>query len=164
MGEPAASVAAAISPSSMIEKYSAGDAEYTGFYNNFEYKALLQNSVVRGAIFRKQTAFYQWDAGKAALEREKMHKELNEDTRVFMSFFTADRQNDKTSSDSDVTMLAIGYDHNISKRTDIYTVFANMKNQNDGQYTPGAASAPGGFTKVPGEDSHAVQIGIRHRF
>ena len=82
----------------LIEKFSAGDAEYTGFYNNFEYKALLQNSVIRGAIFRKQTAFYQWDAGKAALEREKMHKELNEDTRVFMSFFTADRQNDNLTN------------------------------------------------------------------
>ena len=78
----------------LIEKYSAGDSEYTGFYNNFEYKALLQNSVVRGAIFRKQASYYQWDAGKAALEREKMQKELNEDTRIFMSFFTPERQND----------------------------------------------------------------------
>jgi predicted porin len=74
------------------------------------------------------------------------------------------RQNDRTTSNSDATLMAIGYDYNLSKRTDIYTVFANIQNQNDGQYTPGAAGAPGGFTKVVGEDSRAIQVGIRHRF
>lgn len=74
------------------------------------------------------------------------------------------RQDDRTASNSDATLMAVGYDYNLSKRTDIYTVFANIKNHNDGQYTPGAAGSPGGFTLVPGEDSHAVQVGIRHRF
>ena len=74
------------------------------------------------------------------------------------------RQNDRTSSNSDATLYALGYDHNLSKRTDVYTVVANIRNQNDGQYTPGTAGAPGGFTKVPGDDSHAFQVGIRHRF
>ncbi len=74
------------------------------------------------------------------------------------------RQDDRSSSNSDATLMAIGYDHNLSKRTDVYTVFANIKNQNDGQYTPGIAGAPGGFTRVPGDDSHAFQIGIRHKF
>lgn len=74
------------------------------------------------------------------------------------------RQNDRTTSNSDATLIAIGYDYNLSKRTDVYTVLANIQNQNDGQYTPGAAGAPGGFTKVAGEDSRAIQVGIRHRF
>ena len=74
------------------------------------------------------------------------------------------RQNDRTSSNSDATLFALGYDYNLSKRTDVYTVIANIQNQNDGQYTPGAAGAPGGFTKVVGEDSRAIQVGIRHRF
>jgi len=74
------------------------------------------------------------------------------------------RQNDRTSSNSDATLYALGYDYNLSKRTDVYTVVANIRNQNEGQYTPGTAGAPGGFAKVPGDDSHAVQVGIRHRF
>ena len=74
------------------------------------------------------------------------------------------RQNDRTSSNSDATLYALGYDHNLSKRTDVYAVVANIRNNNEAQYTPGTAGAPGGFTKVPGEDSHAVQLGIRHRF
>lgn len=77
---------------------------------------------------------------------------------------SAARQNDRTASDSDATLYALGYDHNLSKRTDVYTVLARINNQNDGQYTPGVSGSPGGFTKVPGEDSHSVQVGIRHRF
>lgn len=74
------------------------------------------------------------------------------------------RQNDRTVSNSDATLYALGYDYNLSKRTDVYGVVANIRNQNEGQYTPGTAGAPGGFTKVPGDDSHAIQLGIRHRF
>ena len=77
---------------------------------------------------------------------------------------SAARQNDKTASNSDATLFALGYDYNLSKRTDVYTVLANIKNQNDGQYTPGAAGSPGGFTRTIGEDSRAIQVGIRHRF
>ncbi|MFP5391070.1 MAG: porin [Gammaproteobacteria bacterium] len=77
---------------------------------------------------------------------------------------SAARQDDRTRSNSDVTLLAVGYDYNLSKRTDIYTVFAHIKNQNDGQFTPGTAGAAGGFALVPGENSRAVQLGIRHRF
>jgi predicted porin len=74
------------------------------------------------------------------------------------------RQNDRTASNSDATLFALGYDYNLSKRTDIYTVVARIHNQNDGQYIPGAAGSPGGFTKVPGEHTQAVQVGLRHRF
>ena len=74
------------------------------------------------------------------------------------------RQDDKTASNSDATLAAIGYDYNLSKRTDVYATFAHISNQNQGQYTPGIAGAPGGFTKVAGEDSRSVLVGIRHRF
>jgi predicted porin len=73
-------------------------------------------------------------------------------------------QNDRSASDSDANQFAIGYDYNLSKRTDIYTSAAQIKNSHDGQYIPGGAGNPGGFTKNPGETSRAYQIGIRHRF
>jgi predicted porin len=73
-------------------------------------------------------------------------------------------QDDRTSGNSDAKLAALGYDYNLSKRTDLYTVYAYIKNQNWGQYTPGIAGAPGGFTKTPGENSGSLQIGIRHRF
>jgi predicted porin len=73
-------------------------------------------------------------------------------------------QNDRTASDSDANLFALGYDYNLSKRTDIYTVIAQINNKNEGQYIPGASGSPGGFAKVPGENTRAVQVGIRHRF
>ena len=81
--------------------------------------------------------------------------------RIMTSFA---HQNDRTASNSDANLFAIGYDHFLSKRTDIYTVFANIKTKNEAQYAPGTAGNPGGFTKGPGEDGRALQIGIRHRF
>lgn len=74
------------------------------------------------------------------------------------------RQNDKRADASDATQYGIGYDYNLSKRTDVYLVGAYIKNENDGQYAIGAASASGGFTALPGASSKGVQIGIRHRF
>jgi predicted porin len=73
-------------------------------------------------------------------------------------------QNDRSKSDSDANLFAIGYDYNLSKRTDIYTVAAQINNKNDAQYIPGAAGSPGGFLKTPGDKGRGYQIGIRHRF
>jgi predicted porin len=73
-------------------------------------------------------------------------------------------QNDRSASDSDANLFALGYDYNLSKRTDIYTVIAQINNKNEGQYIPGAAGSPGGFAKVPGSNNRAIQIGVRHRF
>jgi predicted porin len=74
------------------------------------------------------------------------------------------RQDDRRDDASDATQYGLGYDYNLSKRTDIYLMGAYIKNKNDGQFAIGAASAGGGFTSKPGEDSKGVQIGMRHRF
>lgn len=74
------------------------------------------------------------------------------------------RQDDKRADASDATQFGLGYDHNLSKRTDVYVVGAYIKNENDGQYAIGAASASGGFTAKPGMSSKGIQVGMRHRF
>lgn len=66
--------------------------------------------------------------------------------------------------DSDVTLIALGYDHHLSKRTDVYLVFAQANNQANAQYALGGASYSGGFTTAGGQDARAVQFGMRHRF
>lgn len=78
----------------VIELYSAGDTEYSGFYNNFEFKATILNSVVRDVQASKRAEYYQWDAAKASTEREKSLQEMNSNTKVFFAFFTPDRIND----------------------------------------------------------------------
>ena len=73
-------------------------------------------------------------------------------------------QHDRTSSDSDALLFALGYNYFLSKRTDIYAVASFIKNDSEAQYSPATAGAPGGFTKAPGDDGRAFQLGVRHRF
>jgi predicted porin len=73
-------------------------------------------------------------------------------------------QNDRTASDSDATLFALGYDYFLSKRTDLYVVASFIRNQNEAQFSPATAGSPGGFTPSPGEDGSAFQVGVRHRF
>ncbi len=74
------------------------------------------------------------------------------------------RQDDRTTSNSDATQYSLGYDHYLSKHTDVFAVVAEIVNSNDGQYTPGTAGSPGGFALARGEHSRAVQLGVRHKF
>jgi general bacterial porin, GBP family len=66
--------------------------------------------------------------------------------------------------DADVTMLSLGYDYNLSKRTDVYIFYARADNQPNAQYALGGGGYSGGFTTRPGQDANALQLGIRHKF
>ncbi len=80
-----------------IERFSDGDAQYVGFYNNFLYRATILNSNVRSALLRKQNEFYQWDRDKFSGEREKSDRNAGTETTIFLSFFTPERRNDNLS-------------------------------------------------------------------
>ena len=139
-------------------------ADYIGGWDAGVAPVLAQQGVpaanqaaLRGIFVRAITANTQQDANSYQVG---LHYNLGSG-RIMTSYA---HQNDRTSSNSDADLFALGYDHFLSKRTDLYTVAAIIKNQNDGQYAPGTAGNPGGFTKRPGEDGRALQVGIRHRF
>jgi predicted porin len=73
-------------------------------------------------------------------------------------------QNDRSVSDSDATLFALGYNYYLSKRTDIYAVASYIKNDNEAQFSPATAGSPGGFTPSPGENGRAFQLGMRYHF
>ncbi|MBU0745989.1 MAG: porin [Gammaproteobacteria bacterium] len=54
--------------------------------------------------------------------------------------------------------FAVGYVHNLSKRTALYTTFAYLKNKN------GAALALNGAKTSAGDNSKGLDIGLRHTF
>ncbi|HVK59959.1 MAG TPA: hypothetical protein VM432_00355 [Bdellovibrionales bacterium] len=85
-----------------IEEFSAGDSEYTGFYNNFEFKATLLNSAIRERTFKRQSEYFQWNEDKQASERAKYTQELSSGTEIFVSFFTPDRKNDNLAEDKPI--------------------------------------------------------------
>jgi hypothetical protein len=80
-----------------IERFSAGDTEYAGLYNNFEYKATLLNSNIRDAILWKQGHYYEWNDAQASLAREKSNQEMSSQTKIFLAFFTPNPKNDNLS-------------------------------------------------------------------
>jgi predicted porin len=76
-----------------------------------------------------------------------------------------------TGEDPRAQKLAIGYVHNLSKRTALYATVARVNNRNDANYTGSLASASTagygsagvGFSGVP-RSSTGYDFGIRHAF
>ncbi len=69
-------------------------------------------------------------------------------------------------SDAGGKQFAIGYTYALSKRTNLYTSFAQINNDSAGQNTVCDATNCGGPTTAPnpGENSRAFNVGIRHKF
>lgn len=67
------------------------------------------------------------------------------------------RKDDRTAANSDADQWALGYTHQLSRRTDLYTSFARINND------PGAAYTVGNATEA-GSGNKAFNVGIRHKF
>lgn len=67
------------------------------------------------------------------------------------------RNNDKTAFNQDASQLAIGYVYRLSKRSDIYTSFAKIRNTNGSGYTVGHGTEAG-------SGNRAFNLGLRHSF
>lgn len=78
--------------SMLIDKYTAKDKQYDGFYNKFEAYATILNTDVQTAVLQKSTDAMQWDSQNAQKERDKMFQENSNSTKVFLSFFTPNRR------------------------------------------------------------------------
>ena len=60
--------------------------------------------------------------------------------------------------DPRVNKLALGYVHNLSKRTALYATVARISNSN------GAAAALAGAITAPNRSSSGTEFGMRHMF
>jgi predicted porin len=67
------------------------------------------------------------------------------------------RLDDKTSFNQDAQQYAVAYMYAFSKRTDIYTSVAQIRNHNGAAYTEGNSEEPGTGNKQ-------FTVGLRHRF
>ena len=119
--------------------------DYFAIYDNRIAKEpgyLLLNATtqatLRGIFVARITENTQIDANSAQIG---LHYKIGAG-RIMASVA---RQNDRTRSNSDATLAAIGYDYNLSKRTDIYAVAMRDKLDN--------LSAGSSYS-----------VGVRHRF
>ncbi len=67
------------------------------------------------------------------------------------------RKNDRTAANQDADQIAIGYVHALSKRTNVYTSYARISNDNGAVYTVGNATEAGSGNK-------AFNVGVQHKF
>ena len=70
---------------------------------------------------------------------------------------------DLKDSSNDYNKIALGYHHNLSKRTTVYTTYARVSNKG----TSAVAVANNGLaapTVTPGGNASGFEFGVRHAF
>jgi len=68
------------------------------------------------------------------------------------------------TDDAKVRHIAVGYFHEMSRRTTLFGTYAMALNSGQSRMALGAAGYAGGWTSAFGEDASALQIGMRHSF
>lgn len=66
------------------------------------------------------------------------------------------------AANRDATLLAVGYDHSLSKRTTLYTTYGNINNK--GTSTFSLLGATGASLPSAGGNSRGYEFGVRHNF
>jgi predicted porin len=75
------------------------------------------------------------------------------------SYVNAHSRNSANGEDYTGKLYAIGYVHNLSKRTSLYTTLSQVNNSRTGRFL-----IPGGSAIAPGDDSRGLEAGIYHSF
>lgn len=86
----------------ILEKYTDKARRYSGFYNTLDIEATLISSKVAKAQIEKSVELYQWDEKRIAEEKGKFESRLNNETEIFLSFFTPERKNDNLSKPNSI--------------------------------------------------------------
>jgi predicted porin len=77
-------------------------------------------------------------------------------------YFVADKYN---SADNGASLIAVGYDHNMSKNTTVYAAYALTDNANAASYQVNGGGGHGDATSVnAGKDPSAFSVGVIHKF
>lgn len=78
--------------------------------------------------------------------------------------FSYKMYDDKTSSDFDANQVSVGYDHALSKRTNLYLNYSKLTNKGNSTYFNQDATTLYRTGMVPGYDPTLLTFGIRHTF
>ncbi len=70
----------------------------------------------------------------------------------------------KPGVDNGATLLAIGLDHSLSKRSTAYILYAQTTNNKQGTYGLGQSGAGGAYVPDAGKDPSVISIGLNHSF
>lgn len=141
-------------PSATVAAASGHTSFLGGTYNFGVVKAALAYSLNKGLVTINGTARPNTDS-RDLLAGVTVPFGPN---TVMISYT---RKDDRSSLNQDATQIAIGYTYALSKRTDLYTSFAKIRND-------APAGRPGFYTVGNGSDTgtgdRAFNLGVRHTF
>lgn len=78
----------------LMAKHTKRTNQYSGFYQTFQMDATLRTTEVLTAELRQRAHFLQWDQRQFQQEREKALQDASAYAKVFLRFFTPDRDYD----------------------------------------------------------------------
>jgi predicted porin len=128
--------------------YNAGFAKFFALYNTVKVK------LTAGDV-RKNTAEIGAHIPVGPVGRIRLSYAVLDD-RSSASLTNA---NGSLRSDNDVRQIGLGYVHDLSKRTAVYTNYARLTNKGQASYVVSGGRAP-----LAGQKSSGIEFGIRHLF
>jgi len=93
----------------LIQKFTRGTNQYSGFYQTFQADVTILNNEVQMAGLKQRAHFLKWDAAQERTEREKVLQEASAYSKFFMRFFTPDRDNDDLHKGKSIWKVFLEY-------------------------------------------------------
>lgn len=114
-----------------VEEYTAGEVQYEGAYNNFNYRATVMSPGMQRVYIGKKTDIYLWSDEKRASELANLQVNNDKLTRIFLSFFTPNKWDDNMSTAKSIwtVYLHVGgnrYEGKVTKNRDSRTELNSM--------------------------------------
>jgi predicted porin len=128
--------------------YDFGIAQLYGLYNNTEIELVNGDIKKKASILGVQIPIFKTGRVRASVGW------LND-----VSDASVLNQNGTPRSSNDARQVAIGYVHELSRRTSLYGTYARIKNEGQAPYV-----VSGGVAPKPGQKSSGMEFGIRHAF
>ena len=82
----------------IIRENSAGDKQFSGVYENFEFHSTLFTREVSRAIHNRLKQYYDWNPELAEEKLKERMTDLDDKTKVWLSFYTPNNKDDNLSN------------------------------------------------------------------
>lgn len=128
--------------------WNAGFAKFFALYNTVKVE-------LTGGAVRKNTTEIGAHIPVGAAGRIRMSYAMLNDR----SDGALRNANGSARSDNDARQVGLGYVHDLSRRTAVYTNYARLSNRGQAVYVVSGGRAP-----LPGQKSTGIEFGVRHLF
>ncbi len=117
----------------IIRGNSAGDTQFAGVYENFEFRSTLFTREVSLAVHKRLKQYYDWNEEESSQKLSKRMDEMNNKTKIWLSFYTPS-----------------GKDNNLSNKRSIWKIYIfNQGQRYEGKPYPANANLSAAKALMP---------------